>query len=333
MSEAADRLYQMISGFRVTQMVRTAALLGVPDLLAGGPRESAGVATDIGADPGLLHRLMRALAGIGVLSEEPDGRFANTEVGELLRTDIPGSMRNVATGLPGEAWDAWAQLPRGIREGKIPFELAHGRSLWDLLAADPAKAASFNAFMASQTRIFVPQLLEAFDFSSCARVVDVGGGNGALIAGVLSAHPSLRGTLFDLEAGLDGADAYLRQGGVRDRCDLSPGSFFESIPAGGDAYLLKLILHDWEDRRASEILSTCRRAMRPGSRLLVIDHILPRRALDNPRALTMDMHMYALFGARERTEDQLAKMLAQSGFKVERIVPTSPPSTIVAVAV
>jgi len=131
---------------------------------------------------------MRALAGIGVLTEERDGQFANTQIGELLRTDAPGSLRNVATSLPGEAGDAWAQLPRGIREGRIPFELANGRSLCEVLAADPTKAASFNAFMASQTTIFVPQLLEAFDFSRCTHVVDVGGGSGALIAGVLSAH-------------------------------------------------------------------------------------------------------------------------------------------------
>lgn len=333
MSEAPDRLYQMIAGFRVTQMVRAAALLGICDALGNRRRESGGIAAEVGADPGLLQRLMRGLAGIGVLTEEADGVFANTELGELLRSDTPGNLRNVAIGLPSEAWAAWAEFPRGVREGRIPFQLAHGQTLWELLATDPAKAASFNAFMASQTAIFVPQLLEAFDFTQCARVVDVGGGNGALIAGVLSAHPSLKGTLFDLEAGLDGADAYLRERGVRDRCDLSPGSFFDSIPRGGDAYMLKLILHDWEDHQAAEILSTCRRAMEPGSRLLVIDHILPRRALDNPRALVMDMHMYALFGARERTEDQLRQMLAGAGFQVERVVSTSPPSTIVAQAI
>ncbi len=336
-TEATDRLYQMLSGFRVTQMVRTAALLGICDALAGGPRTAAEVATEVGADPMLLRRLMRALAGLGALVEGTDRRFSNAAIGELLRKDVPGSMRNAAIGLPDDMyWDAWRQLPQGVRGGAIPFELAHDRSMWDKVAADPAFAARFNGFMAAQTAIFVPQLLDAFDFSTCTRVVDVGGGNGALIAGTLAAHPPVSGTLFDLDAGLEGAEAYLREHGVADRCKLEAGNFFESIPEDGDAYLLKLILHDWDDERATAILKTCRRAMRPGEHLLVMDHILPELAVPGPReaqALTMDLHMYVLFGARERTEKELRGMLSEAGFRVDRVVPTSPPSTIVAVAI
>ncbi len=336
-TEANDRLYQLIGGFRMTQLVRTAALLGICDALAAGPRESASVATEVRADAGLVHRLMRALAGIGVMVEGENARFSNTAIGELLRKDAPGSMRNAAIGLAEDSfWEAWAQLPRGVREGTIPFELAHGEPMWEKFAADPDAAGRFNGFMAAQSAAFVPQLLGAFDFSKCARVVDVGGGNGALLAGVLLAHPSLRGTLFDIEAGLAGADAYIRERGVAGRCELKAGDFFESIPEGGDVYLLKLILHDWDDERAAEILNTCRRAMRPGTYLLVMDHILPERAAPGPReahALTMDLHMFVLFGARERTEKELRGMLSEAGFRVDRVVPTSPPSTIVAVAI
>ena len=336
-SEAGDRLNQMIGGYRVTQMVRTAALLGICDALAGEPRDAAMVAAQVHADAGLLRRLMRGLAGLGVLTESEDGRFSNTAVGELLIKGVPESLRNAAMALPADAnWEAWERLPAGVVDGTVPFELAHGRPLWDKLAAEPDAAARFNGFMASQSAAFVPKLLSAFDFSRSARAVDVGGGNGALLAGALAAHPSLQGVLFDTEAGLAGADAYLREQGVLDRCELKVGDFFTSIVGGGDVYLLKLILHDWDDARASEILKTCRHAMRPGAHLLVIDYILPEKAVDAPRerqALTMDLHMYVLFGARERSEKELRRMLTENGFRIEKVVPTSPQSTIVAAAV
>ena len=329
-----ERLYEMVSGYRVTQFVRTAALLGVCDELAGDPREAAEVAAAVGADPGLLRRLLRALAGSGVVEEGEDGRFRNTPVGDLLRRDAPGGLRDLAIALPEDrSWAAWGVLPTAIREGIVPFDLANGRSFWEALADDPGAASDFNRFMVEQTEVFAPQLLKAFDFSASARVVDVGGGTGALIAQVLVAHPALRATLFDLEAGLEGADAYLRGLGVHDRCQLAVGSFFETVPEGADTYLLKYILHDWDDGRAAEILAVCRRAMRPGARLIVIDHVLPARAVDAPRerrGLTVDMQMHVLFGSRERTEAELRAMLVEAGFAVERVVPTTPPSTIVA---
>lgn len=335
--EARDRLYQMIGGYRVTQLVRAAASLGVCDALAGGPRESGAVAGELGANPDVLRRLMRALAAVGVVEEGPDGRFLNTQIGGLLRKDVPGSMREVALGQSDDPqWRAWAELPRSVRDGAIPFELAHGRSFWEMVKTDSGVADRFNDFMASQTGAFVPQLLGAFDFSKCKQIVDVGGGNGGLVAAILKEHPSVRAILFDLEAGLDGADEYLRSRGVKKRCELVPGSFFDSVPDGADVYLLRLILHDWPDEQAAEILSSCRRAMRPGAQLLVIDHLLPVRAVEGPRerqALLMDMHMHVLFGARERTEDEMRGMLETAGFKVDRVVPTSPTSTVVATAI
>ena len=332
-----EKLFEMVSGYRVTQFVRTAALLGICDELAGAPREAAEVAAAVGADPGLLRRLLRALAGAGVLEEGEDGKFRNTPVGELLRRDVPGGLRDFAIALPEDrSWAAWGALPTAIREGIVPFDLANGRSFWEALAADPGAASGFNRFMVEQTEVFAPQLLRAFDFSASVRVVDVGGGNGALIAQVLTAHPALRATLFDLEAGLEGADAYLRGRSVRGRCEVAVGSFFEAIPEGADTYLLKYILHDWDDGRAAEILAVCRRAMRPGARLIVIDHVLPARAVNAPResrVLTIDMQMHVLFGSRERTEAELRSMLAEAGFEVLEVVPTAPPSTIVARAV
>jgi len=327
----------MIGGFRVSQMIRTAALLKICDRLASGPRDSADLAAEVHADPGLLHRLMRVLVGVGVLEEGADGRFSNTEMGELLRTDVPSSAAGMAAGLlQDHSWKAWAQLPRGVVEGSIPHLLGNGASFWEVLARDPETSARFNAQMVSQTTVFVPQLLEAFDFSRCRSVIDVGGGNGALIAAILSAHPDLRGVLFDLDTGLAGAGELVRRRGVADRCTTVAGDFFESVPAGADAYLLRFVLHDWDDEHAARILRTVRPAMTPGSQLIVIDHLLPARADTSPdsrASLIIDMHMYVLFGARERTEREMRKMLEAAGFEVERIAMTVPARTIVARAV
>jgi ubiquinone/menaquinone biosynthesis C-methylase UbiE len=336
--EARDGLYWMISGFRTTQMVRAAAMLGVCDELAAGPLDAAELAARVGADAGLLRRLMRALSSFGVVAEAEDGRFTNTETGDLLRTDAQGSLRNVALGLAEDTWyEAWEQLPGAVRDGALPFQRAfEGRSFWGVVEADPIVGARFNAFMVARTEAFAPQLVAAFDFADCGRVVDIGGGNGALTASLLAAHPTLRGTIFDLEAGLNGADAYLRKRGVRDRCELVSGDFFESVPEGAGAYLLRHVLHDWDDDRAAAILATCRRGMRPGVPLLVIDQLLPTRATNTPEdrySFTLDLHMYVLFGARERTEDELRHMLEAAGYRVERVAPTTPTGTIVARAI
>jgi SAM-dependent methyltransferase len=335
--EARDRLYWMISGYRTTQMIRAAVTLGAFDQLAARALDAGELAALVGADSGLLHRLLRALSTFGVVTEQEDGKFSNTELGDLLR-NVAGSARNVALGLTEDVWyEAWEQLPGAVRDGALPFQLAHpGKTFWDVIEGNPEVKARFNGFMVAQTEAFAPQLLAAFDFSTCRQVIDVGGGNGALIASVLAAHPSLRGVLFDLEPGLDGADEYLRKRGVRDRCDLSAGNFFDSVPEAGDAYLLKYVIHDWDDDRAAEILASCRRGMRPGAHLLVIDQLLPRRATDTSKdrfSMTLDLHMYVLFGARERTEEDVRGMLGRAGFEVERVAPTWPPSTIVARAV
>lgn len=337
MTDARERLYWMVTGYRAAQLIRTAALLGVCDVLAAGPLGATDVAAQVGTDPGMVRRLLRSLTGLGVLEEREDGAFSNAEMGELLRKDVLGSVRHAAIMFPDDHWwAAWSALPRALKENRMPFDVAHGRSFWDVAAADRELAANFNGFMVELTAAFVPQLLGAFDFSGCRLVVDVGGGNGGLLGGVLGAHPSVKGIVFDLEAGLQGADHQLSRLGVRDRCDLVGGNFFESIPNGGDAYLLRQILHDWDDDRASQILTVCRRAMSPGARLLVIDCLLPARATDSPAdryALILDMHMHVLFGARERTEDELRAMAESCGFKVERVIPASPQSIIVATAV
>jgi hypothetical protein len=327
----------MISGYRATQIIRTAVSLRIPEALAHGPLTAAAVADAVAVDhPDLVYRLMRCLAAFGVLSEDPDGRFENSEVGALLLPGAPGALREAALGRTDDAWrEAWGSLHDGIVTGRVPFEIAHGRTFW---ADDPDTAASarFNAFMSAKTTDFLRGLLNQHDLSAVDHFVDVGGGTGALIAGLLRAAPTARGTVFDTEAGLAGADQFLRGAGVRDRCTLVAGSFFDEVPTGGDVYLLRQILHDWDDDRAAEILTVCRRAMRAGDQLLVIDQLLPERATADPAARTafeMDLHMFVLFGARERTERELTNMIASAGFELARIIPTAPERTVLAVAV
>ena len=327
----------MISGYRATQIIRTAVLLRIPEELANGPLTSVDVAERLGLDQhALVHRLMRCLAAFGVLVEQPDGRFANSEMGALLLPGAPGGLRDAARGRTVDAWrEAWGALHTGIVNGRVPFEIAHGRTFW-ATNADPASAALFNAFMTAKTSDFVHDLLERHDLSSAQHIVDVGGGSGALIAGLLQAAPAARGTVFDTESGLADADQLLREYGVRDRCTLAAGSFFDHVPAGGDVYILRQILHDWPDDRAAEILAACRRSMRVGEQLLVIDQILPDISTNDPaqrHAFEMDLHMFVLFGARERAEAELTAMITHAGFAMSHIVPTQPERTLVAMAV
>ncbi|MDQ2960382.1 MAG: hypothetical protein M3R48_04945 [Candidatus Dormibacteraeota bacterium] len=330
--EPDARLYEMILGYRGTQIIRTAALLGICDQLVVEPLAASVLATRVHADPAPLGRLLKALAALGLLSEGGDGRFSNTEMGSLLRSDVERSLRGTAIGVGEESWwRAWGELPRAVTSGGVPYEHSEGQTLWQEMADDPAVAARFNAFMSGRAEIFAPQLLACFDFSHARQIVDVGGGVGALLAGILHAHPKAQGTLFDVSAGLADAPTYLRARGVANRCTLVPGSFFESVPPGADVY----ILHDWPDDRAAEILHVCRSAMAPEATLLVIDAVLPARAIDDPGALLKflyDINMLVLFGARERTEQELRRMLEAASFAVDRVLPTEPTATLVATA-
>ena len=333
---ASERVYQLLLGYRATQAMRAAATLGVFDALAAGPRASSAVAADAAADPYLVDRLMQTLAALGLCTETDDGLFANTELGDVLRGDVPGSLRSTAIGLGEDSWwRAWGELPRGISTGRVPYDLAHGKTFWQEMDDDPEVAGRFNSFMSGQTQNFIPELLDAFDFSGARHIVDVGGGSGALLAGILQAHSATRGTLFDRPSGLRAAPGYLRAHGVADRCDVVEGSFLDAVPSGADVYILRLILHDWPDDQAAMILTVCRRAMSRGASLLVIDAAMPERASAQPSALVKflyDLHMYVLFGARERSEREMRRILDAASFRVERVVPTEPAAIYIAAA-
>src|SRR5262245_28216159 len=271
-----DQLREQIMGFRTTQMIHVAAKLKLADHLAAGPRSPLELAASVGAEPLALYRLLRALASLGIFAGDAGGAFALTPQAELLRSDVQGSLRDVAL-LYGEdwLWQAYGGLLHSVRTGDPAFVKAHGQPLYGYLHEHPRAAVQFNAAMSAFSVQEALAILEACDFSAARSVVDIGGGHGALLAALLRAHPTLSGTLFDLPSVVAGAAHLLNEAGIADRARRIAGDFFDEAPSGGDLYLMKSVLHNWDDVDARRILSTCRAAMNAGARLLVIERVVP----------------------------------------------------------
>ena len=330
--EALDaRLEEIGAGSWRTQALYVAARLNLADLLAGGPRTSEELAREAGGDGGGAHapslrRLLRALTTLEIVRERDDGSFELLPLGALLRSDVPGSRRAWALLVGGMQWQTWGHLLESVRTGRSARSLLQGTEGFEHLERDPEQAAVFNQAMVDLTRRVAPAVLRAYDFSSCGRIVDVGGGYGEFLSAILAAHAGARGVLFDLEHAIEGGRRLLETAGVADRCEFLVGSFFESIPAGADAYVLKSIVHDWNDERAGVLLSACRRATTPGAKLLLVERIMPERlgasATDQVVARS-DLNMLVSLGARERTEAEFASLLASAGFRLTRVVPAT----------
>jgi hypothetical protein len=314
--EAAATLMRLVNGYQVSQAIHVAATLGIADLLAGGARTSDDLAEEAGADADALYRLLRALASVGVLHEDDERRFSLTPLGERLRSDVPGSIHGWAAfiGRP-YYWQAWAGLLHSARTGENAFRHVHGQDVWSYRAERPEENAIFDGAMRARTRASNAALVEAFDFSRFGTLVDVGGGNGALLADVLAARPSLQGVVFDQRHVVAGAEPVLEAAGVADRCRIESGSFFEAVPAGGDAYLLKWIIHDWEDEEAIAILQVIRAAMSDAARLLVVErHLGPPN--EEAQSKFSDLNMLVGPGGRERTQDEYAALFEAAGFRL-----------------
>jgi hypothetical protein len=324
-------LREQIMGFRATQMIHVAAKLGLADLLAAGPRPVEELAAMAGAEPQALHRLLRALASLGIFAEDPAGDFVLTPQAELLRSDVQGSLRDVAL-LYGEdwLWQAYGNMTHSVRTGAPAFTKTHGQPFYGYLHAHPRAAARFNAAMTGFSSHETAAILEAYDFSDVRNVVDIGGGHGVLLAALLRAHPQMSGTLFDLPSVLAGAASVLGEMGERART--VAGDFFDEAPAGADLYVMKSVLHNWDDTDAQRILSTCRAAMAPEARLLVIERVVPDGNAP-AEAKLFDINMLVVAGGRERTEPEYRQLFELAGLKLTRVGGTrSPLSVIVATA-
>jgi hypothetical protein len=320
-------LYQLAIGHYVSRALAVAAVLGVADLLSGGPRAAAELARSTGTHAASLRRVLRLLVSVGVFDEGDDGRFSLSPVGELLREDVPGSMKASVTLFAGVGiQDSWKELEYCVRTGEPAFRKADpDLDPFSEMAKDPRAAANFDKAMAT----FAPQtaaaVAAAYDFSGFGVVMDVGGGNGAILIGILKAVPGLRGIVFDQPHVAERARLEVAAHGLRGRIDVVGGSFFDKLPGGADAVLLKHVIHDWNDAQATSILEVCREALPARGRLLCVEGLYPAvidRSLESRGAAANDVNMLVCTGGRQRSEHEFQDLYAAAGFELTRIVPT-----------
>lgn len=322
-------MLQLITGFWVSRAIYVAAKLGLADLVKDSPKTADELARLTGMHSPSLYRALRALASVGVFTDDGRGRFAQTPLSETLRSDTPGSLRALAiVELGQEHYPAWGNLMHSVKTGEIAFDNLFKQNAWEYYAQNPEDASNFNESMRGLTEMVNVAVLEAYDFSGADKLVDVAGGTGRLISSILSACPRMRGVLFDLPHVIAEAGPLLDAAGVRDRCETSTGDFFRSVPEGGDAYVMKWIIHDWDDEKSTAILKNIRRAMDEKGKLLLIEMVVPE---GNQPDLSkfLDLDMMVMTGGRERTEAEFNSLLAASGFKLTRVVRTASPICVI----
>jgi hypothetical protein len=328
-TSAGQALLERMVGFWVSQAISVAAKLGIADLLDGAGSTCAVLAQATKTQPDALYRLMRALASVGIFAEDGAGRFHLTPMADGLRSDSPTSLRDYAILLGEEwAWRPWGHLLHSVQSGGSAFEHVFGMQIFDYLTQSPEAGRVFDAAMTSRGNLEDQAIVAACDFRG-GTIVDVGGGRGSLMAAILRSNPDARGILFDLPPVQERAAELLRKAELLDRCALAAGDFFDSVPAGGDRYLMKKIIHDWDDARAHRILANCRTAMGKKGRLLLMEQvILPGNAPSFGKLMDLQM-MVQTPGGRERTEAQYRSLLADAGFDLIGITPTACPLSVI----
>jgi O-methyltransferase domain/Dimerisation domain len=323
------RLIQMVTGAWVSGALVAAANLNLADHLVSGAKSAAELAGPMHANAASLHRLMRTLASLGVLTSRPDGRCELTALGAALKTGAPGSAKATVLAF-GSDWfqRTWSELTYSVETGQTGFEKAHGMRLFEYLAQHPDDAALFSETMVGVHGQEPPAVAAAYDFSPCDLIVDVGGATGNLLSAILAHHPGPRGVLFDLPHVVSEAPALLKHKGVDGRVTIANGDFFKSVPEGADAYLLSHILHDWAQEQCHAILHNVRKAMKPGSRLLIVEMVLPEGDAPHPGKM-IDLLMLVTTGGQERSESEYRQLLDSAGFRLARVVPTNSAVSIV----
>ncbi len=319
-------LYQLATGHYFSRALHLVAKLDVAGLLAGGPRHFRELAEATGTRPAALNRVLRLLASVGIFEEQADGRFALTGLGECLRADVPGSARAAVMlfGSP-RVQEAWGDLEYSVRTGEPAYRKRGITDPFVEMAKDPEGAANFDRAMADFTKMIAFAVAATYDFAAFGTLVDVGGGNGALLLGILKATPALQGIVFDQPHVVARAEDEIRKRGLGDRCRTVGGDFFAEVPSGGDAYVLKHVIHDWDDERALTILGNCRRAMGPAGKLLIVEGVYPARidqSSESQGAAANDVNMLVNTGGRQRSEHEFRALYEAAGFTLTRIVPT-----------
>lgn len=315
-------------GALLTQALYVAAKLGIADLLAAGPQSVARLAAATSTNERALGRVLRSLAGVGVFSETDPQVFALTPNGELLRTDAPNSMRSGIIFMGEEwHWRVWGEMLHSVQTGRPAWGYVHGLEVFEYFAANREKAEIFNRAMTDMSVATAPAVVEAYDFSGFTTLADIAGGHGFLLAQILKATPKLNGLLFDVPSVIEGAGALLAKEGVTDRVTTVTGDFFKAVPAA-DGYIMKHIIHDWDDERATRILQNIRTAMKDGGKLLIVESVVP--AGNEPHySKLLDLEMLVSPGGVERTAEEYRALLAAAGLQMTRIVPTASAFSII----
>lgn len=320
----------MITSKWVSQSIHAAAKLGIADLLKNGSLTSEELARATGSNADALYRVLRALSSVGVFREAAARKFELTPMADLLRKDVAGTLRPVAlmTGDPLE-YAPWSEVMYSIKSGLPAFDKVYNMGAFDYLMSHPEPAAMFNDAMTSYSEMETPAIIKNYDFSSVRVLMDVAGGHGRLLTSILAANKSTRGVLFDLAPVVAGAPPLITKSGVADRCSVAAGSFFEEIPSGADAIIMKHIIHDWSDERSIAILKNCRRALQKNDKVLLCEMVVSAGNDPSP-AKWLDLQMLVMTqGGRERTKEEFAALFDKSGMRLERIVPTSEPICII----
>lgn len=320
---SAMAVLQSITSYRISQSIYVAAKLGIADLLKDDSKTSEELANITDSHAPSLYRVLRALSSVGIFAEDSNGRFGLTPLAACLQTDIANSMRASAIIRSEEVYrEPWGHLLHTVRTGETAFQHVYNMEFFDYLAQNPETAGLFDAAMTGYSETIIDALLAAYDFSSIRQLVDIGAGQGSLIAAILKKYPKMQGVLFDQASVLERAKPLLKAEGVADRCQFIAGNFFESIPDGADAYIMKNIIHDWDDERAITILNNCRNAMAKNAKLLLVESIIfPGN--EPSVAKLFDLEMLVLTGGKERTEAQHQALFQTVGLQLTKIISTT----------
>jgi hypothetical protein len=333
MSDAAEDaalMRGMITQYFTSRALYAVAALDVAGVLSAGGKTIEELGQAVGAHAPSLYRVLRVLAASQVFRENEDHRFMNTALSELLRSDVPGSLRDLVLLFGDEtSWRSWEGILHAVRSGEAPFEHIYGETFFDFLQSHADTAAMFDRAMASASSTTNAAVAEAYDFSGLASVLDVAGGTGSALCAILKSTPQLRGIVFDLPHVALRARAFIAAQGLTQRCEFSAGSFFEAVPPGADAYFMKHVLHDWGDAECAAILGNCRKAMSRDARLLICERIVPP-GNEPSSAKLIDLHMLMTnHGGKERTEPEYRGLLRESGFELQRVIATGTPWSVI----
>ena len=330
MTEASphQQLDGMITGYWISQAIYAASKFGIADHLKDGSRSVEDLAKATSTNPDALFRLLRALASVGIFAEGEAGQFRLTPLAEPLRSDVSGSKRALALMSGDEQFRAWAEIAHSIQTGKTAFEKVYGKPIFDYLGENPDKARIFDAAMVGIHGRESNAILDAYDFSAMSVIVDIGGGNGSQIISVLQKHPKMKAVLFDLPHVIERAKERIESAGLSGRCELVGGNFFDAVPEGADAYMMRHIIHDWDDEKSLTILGNCSKAMSSDSKLLVVESVIPPG--NEPfGGKFLDLVMLLIPGGKERTEDEYRTLFGKAGVELTRVVPTKTEISII----